>query len=226
MDEWLRQLTPAPTEAGPVPLAALTVRLLLAFGVGCLAAGIRYVTSGPGQKADRPFLATLVILAVLIALLTQVIGTNLARAFSLVGALAIVRFRTVVEDTRDTAFVIYAVVSGMAIGSDYLIGPLVCAPLVLLAAWMFRPRTAEQATSIDGTIVLRLAANRPPNGKLDDVLHRHLVGPKLTGLSTARGGSALDVTYSVHLPPPDKVFAMVAELNTVEGVQGVDVRQA
>src|SRR2546430_13730647 len=45
---------------------------------------------------------------------TQVIGDNVARAFSLVGALSIVRFRTVVRDTQDTAYVIFAVVVGMA----------------------------------------------------------------------------------------------------------------
>src|SRR2546430_8185921 len=50
---------------------------------------------------------------------TQVIGDNVARAFSLVGALSIVRFRTVVRDTQDTAFVIFSVVVGMAIGAAH-----------------------------------------------------------------------------------------------------------
>jgi len=51
---------------------------------------------------------------------TQVIGDNVARAFSLVGALSIVRFRTVVRDTQDTAYVIFAVVVGMAVGANDL----------------------------------------------------------------------------------------------------------
>ena len=50
-------------------------------------------------------------------MVSMVIGNEIARAFSLVGALSIVRFRTVVEDTRDTAFVIFAVVVGMALGA-------------------------------------------------------------------------------------------------------------
>ncbi len=57
------------------------------------------------------------LLAVLIAMVTQVIGDNVALAFSLVGALAIVRFRTVVRDTQDTAFVMLSVVVGMAVGA-------------------------------------------------------------------------------------------------------------
>jgi hypothetical protein len=69
------------------------------------------------QPPGHGFIPTLVLLTVLIALVTKVIGNNSARAFSLVGTLALFRFRTVVEDTRDTAFVIFAVVIGMAVGA-------------------------------------------------------------------------------------------------------------
>ena len=65
------------------------------------------------------FTVTLVLLSILIAMVTQVIGDNVARAFSLVGALSIVRFRTVVRDTQDTAYVIFAVAVGMAVGAGH-----------------------------------------------------------------------------------------------------------
>ncbi len=61
-----------------------------------------------GEALPATFPTTLVLLAALIAMVTQVIGDNVARAFSLVGALSVVRFRTVVKDTQDTAFVIMA----------------------------------------------------------------------------------------------------------------------
>jgi hypothetical protein len=62
------------------------------------------------RPVGTSFPITLALLSVLIAMSTQVIGDNVARAFSLVGALSIVRFRTVVRDTKDTAYVIFAVV--------------------------------------------------------------------------------------------------------------------
>ena len=53
----------------------------------------------------------------------MLIGNNLARAFALVGALSIIRFRTVVKDTKDTAYVFLALAAGMAAGtSSYFIG--------------------------------------------------------------------------------------------------------
>lgn len=222
MLEWLEQ---AMNGQNTLPLSQLLPRLAAAFGLGCLAAGIHYLTCGRGKRRiDRSFLATLVLLSLLIALVTVVIGNNVARAFSLVGTLAIVRFRTVVQDTRDTAFVIYAVASGMCAGTDYAVGPLACAPLVLLAAWVFRPLRREP-THAEGKLVLRLPAGQPPSERVETLLKQYLPAHRLKGVSTARGGSALDATYAVHLPGPEQVFALINELARMEGVQGVELKE-
>ena len=78
------------------------------------------------------------LLTVVITVVTLVIGNNLARAFGLVGALSIVRFRTVVEDTRDTAFVIFAVVIGMGVGAGFALLSFIGVPAVLLASVLMR----------------------------------------------------------------------------------------
>src|ERR1700758_1530081 len=107
----------APFAHGPsvAPLDVL-VRLLIALALGGVVSWIYCRTRRDADIAPS-FPTTLVLLSVLIAMVTQVIGDNVARAFSLVGALSIVRFRTVVRDTQDTAYVIFAVVVGMAIGA-------------------------------------------------------------------------------------------------------------
>src|SRR5204863_1426946 len=115
------------------------------------------------NSSSRPFLATLVLLSVVLALVTVVIGESLAKAFGLVGALAIVRFRTVVEDTRDTAFVIFAVVVGMAAGAGLVVGALLGLPLVLLAGLLFRGAAAVPPVPM-ASLVLRLGAVRPAEG--------------------------------------------------------------
>ena len=55
---------------------------------------------------------------VITSMVVMVIGNNLARAFALVGAMSIIRFRTVVKDTKDTAFVFFALASGLAAGTS------------------------------------------------------------------------------------------------------------
>src|SRR3982751_4547644 len=76
-------------------------RLVMALAMGAVIAWICDRTDRGGDRG-MSFPTTLVLLCALVAMVTQVIGDNVARAFSLVGALSIVRFRTVVRDTRDT----------------------------------------------------------------------------------------------------------------------------
>ncbi|MEI7686210.1 MAG: DUF4956 domain-containing protein [Planctomycetota bacterium] len=223
---------------------AVLMQLVVAFLFGCMAAAIHYltsasarngnrsmfasavnyVTSASARGSDRSLHATLVLLAVLIAVVTIVVGGNIARAFSLAGVLAIVRFRTVVDDTRDTAFVIYAVVAGMAVGGGYYWEPVLVTPLVFLAAWLFRP-TPNATPPSHGVLIVRLTAGRPIDSSLEVLLNRHVQGYHLVGMSTARGGSALDATYSIPFPAADKIFNLIAELGRLEGVQGVEVKE-
>jgi uncharacterized membrane protein YhiD involved in acid resistance len=215
----------AATPPAAVPLEDAARRLGAAFAMGCVSA-VTYRLTMRNKGAGDPFLATLVLLSVLVALVTVVINDQLARAFSLVGALAIVRFRTVVEDTRDTAFVIYSVVMGMAAGLDSLYVPLLVMPVVLAVAWFFRPKEkVVEEKRREGRLVLRLAAVRPPEEPVRLALEKHLGGGRLIGLGTARGGAALDVTYAVALPAPEAAVALLAELSRIEGVQSVELKE-
>jgi hypothetical protein len=221
----LVELTSALTQQQPpVSLKESAVRLGVAFAMGCVAA-LTYRLTMRNKGGGDPFLATLVLLALLVALVTVVINDNLARAFSLVGALAIVRFRTVVEDTRDTAFVIYSVVMGMASGLGSYSSAMLAMPAVLLIAWYFRPRDKVVEERRGGRLVLRLAAVRPPDEPVRQAIEKHLGGGRLIGLGTARGGSAMDVTYAVALPGPEVAVALLAELSRIEGVQSVELKE-
>jgi hypothetical protein len=220
-------LTQAAGEGAPVAPAMLAVRLGAAFALGFLAAGVYAVAClRGGRRAEPSFLTTLVLLSLLISLVTLVIGNNIARAFSLVGTLAIVRFRTVVEDTRDTSFVIYSVACGMCAGSGYFLGPVACAPLVLAATWLLsgRPKTALGVPP--GRLVLRLSSAASVEGALKHALDKHLPTHRLLGVGTARGGSALDATYAVELPPAEDVYTLVKLLSAIEGVQEVEVKSS
>src|SRR5262245_31136100 len=137
MPEWLHSVVRKDLDA---ELRTLAAQLDLAFALGCVVAAIYHLTHGRSRTQSIWRLPTLVLLTVLIAVVTFVIGDNVARAFSLVGALGIVRFRNVVQDTRDTAFVIFAVAIGTTVGAGYLLVPLVTVPFVAVAAFLFRPR--------------------------------------------------------------------------------------
>lgn len=72
-----------------------------------------------GVSYSQEYVQTLVIMQVTIAVIMLVIGSNIARAFSLVGALSIVRFRTAMKSPKDLGFIFFAMAAGMAFGTRF-----------------------------------------------------------------------------------------------------------
>lgn len=195
------------------------IRLLLALGLGGAVAWVYRRTRKPAEIVPS-FPGTLVLLAVLIAMVTQVIGDNVARAFSLVGALSIVRFRTVVRDTQDTAYVIFAVVVGMAVGAKHLWVGVVGIGVVGLAAALMRLRAQLPGrSSAQLNLKLRVSLGHDVETLVGHLLDFHLLERELVAVSTARQGAALDVTYETRLRPEGSPEVLVKALNRIEGIQ-------
>ncbi|MFT5679555.1 MAG: hypothetical protein ACI8RZ_000459, partial [Myxococcota bacterium] len=74
-------------------LPAVFETQLLALILGLMVMGV-YRYSVNERIASPPMQASLVLLAMIGSMVMMIIGNNIARAFSLVGALAIIRFRT------------------------------------------------------------------------------------------------------------------------------------
>jgi uncharacterized membrane protein YhiD involved in acid resistance len=204
----------------------LALRLSVALVLGCAVGAVYHFTHEKDNTNAPSFITTLVLLTVLIAIVTQVIGNNSARAFSLVGALAIIRFRTVVEDTRDTAFVIFAVVIGMAIGAGYLKGALIGLAIVGFAAFVVRPRRLlAKPQNGDWTLAVRVGLGNDADAVLPALFGKHLSNAALLATATGRQGAALDMTYRVSFLPSATPAAFVKELNQLPGIQSVELRR-
>ena len=104
------------------------VNMCIAGVLGIWLSGI-YIKTHKGLSYSQSFMLTIIFVSIIVAMVMMVIGNSLARAFALVGALSIIRFRTVVKDTKDTAYIFIALAVGMAAGTaNYmlaLVGTLV-----------------------------------------------------------------------------------------------------
>jgi hypothetical protein len=89
----------------------LSVALFAGLILTCL---YRITYKGAGYTAG--FVGSIILLTLITALVIMVIGNNLARAFGLVGAMSIIRFRTAVKDVMDIVFIFFALAVGMASG--------------------------------------------------------------------------------------------------------------
>ncbi|HVG55337.1 MAG TPA: DUF4956 domain-containing protein [Vicinamibacterales bacterium] len=211
-----------------VPPLTVLVRLVAALLLGGLVALVYRFTRPPSEVAPS-FSATLVLLSILIAMVTQVIGDNVARAFSLVGALSIVRFRTVVRDTQDTAFVIFSVGVGMAVGAGYPWLAVAGITVVSVAAFAMNSRDTialPTSSSTEGEafeLQVRVGIGHDPQVVVGPVLDVHATDRRLMSLSTARQGLAVDATFRASLRNSAAADALLRALNTVEGVQSVNL---
>ncbi|MBT6601627.1 MAG: DUF4956 domain-containing protein [Nitrospina sp.] len=95
----------------------ILINMALAFGLGLIISYIYKVTH-KGLSYSQSFMLTIVFVTFIVAVVMMVIGNNLARAFALVGALSIIRFRTVIKDTKDTAYIFLGLAAGMAAGTS------------------------------------------------------------------------------------------------------------
>ena len=226
MPEFLRD---AVLEFQAPPPLVVFVRLVAALALGA-AVALVYRTTRPAADVAPSFTATLVLLSILIAMVTQVIGDNVARAFSLVGALSIVRFRTVVRDTQDTAYVIFAVGVGMAAGAgNHWVGVGGIA-VVSVAALLMRRKDGgsafvSSAEPLPFELQVRLGIGHDPHTTLGPTLDQLTRGRRLMSIATARQGIAVDATYRVALPADETANALVVVLNRIEGVQSVSVQR-
>lgn len=217
MPEWLEDVPAAVVNGLPVHAVALRIGVAVAAGFAVAAVYRACVRKPPAEQ--QAFMTTLVLICALVAMTAMVVDNSVARAFSLVGALAIVRFRTVVQDTRDTAFVIFAVVAGMSAGVGHWVLCAVGIPVIAVVA-LVRSRSApETGTVEESPLLVRVGLGEDPRAALDPILRRHLAAYRLVKTATARQGAVLEVTWAVRLKGEGDAVALVRELNGAPGVQ-------
>ena len=106
----------------------------------CFVLAFTYRQTHRGTSYSQSFLITLFLMGIVTSIVMMIIGSNIARAFSLVGALSIIRFRTAVKDPRDTGFLFAAVIVGMGCGTAFympVIGMTVFVSLLVLLLYHF-----------------------------------------------------------------------------------------
>jgi len=208
-------------DGATVPLDGVAVlqRLLLAYVLAQAVAWL-YVWTHRGLSFSRNMTHSIVLLGMIVAMVMLVVGDSIARAFGLVGALAIIRFRTVVRDARDTTFIFLALAVGIAVGAGHAavatVGTLVIGGVAtLLHASGFGTRAADT-----GTLRVRGAAGI--DAPLAEVLTGWCRTHELVGLRES-GADTSEYAYEIRLWHPDEREDLVRALRAVPGAAAVTV---
>src|SRR5262245_22541035 len=165
-------------------------RLPLAAVLACLLALRPRRRGTPPRQA--PVIQTQIILAVVGAVVMLVVGSSLARAFGIVGAAGLVRYRAKIEDPKDAGVMLSTLAVGLASGVGlWMLGAFATA-FVLIVLWgveSLEPKATQLFT-------LKVKAKDPAElkPKVEQLLARYRVGFEL------RSASKEELQYEVKWP--------------------------
>jgi len=229
----LMERSASPAGGGTIENAVLA--LLLSFVLGHLI-GWTYVATHTGLSYSRSFTQSLVLLTMIVSVVMLVIGNNIVTAFGLIGALAIIRFRNVLKDTRDTVFVFLALVVGMAIGSEKYVTGIVATVAIVLAVLYLHYTAFGSLGRFDGHLSFLVAggegddadATAQQAGPADDggfasVLRRFCRSFKEVSVRQSGSTQISEFIFEVRLRDRGRSQEMIDELLGTPGVQDVSL---
>lgn len=177
---------------------------------------------GPGYSVS--FLNSLVMLSIITAIVIMVIGDSLARAFGLIGAMSIIRFRTAIKDTMDIVHVFFALAIGMAAGvgmhAALLGGTLLVGGIMLALAKFNVVPTGRDHYLLQFQYDMHMNGQEPA---YSESIERHCKQSKLVNVKTIGENGAVELSYYVNLKRNAAVTELLRELKTLKGVGGVTV---
>jgi len=200
--------------------AQIAASLLLSMVLSTICALV-YRISVPGRLMSPAMQSSLVILAMVGSMIMMVIGNNVARAFSLVGALAIIRFRTRLRSPWDITFVFLALAVGIACGVFAFKVAIMGTVMISLAVLtLFVVPLSGVRGEVHGLRV-DIAAYEGTDADAAEVMDRYLSRRWLTEARSLRFGETLSYRYRVVFKDKEKLEAMLRELSGIEGIERV-----
>ncbi len=212
--------TPTPAEPAIVygPYEILT-NLGVSIVLGLIVA-IIYRFTHKGLSYSQSFTLTIVLITVIVAIVMMVIGNSMSRAFALVGALSIIRFRTVVKDTKDTAFVFLALAAGMAAGtSNFELGAIGTAVVSALALAL---HASNFGALYKSEFILRFRYSTAALGSAHlDTIAEAAKRSSMLHIEHSGDGESLQLTYDIVLKEERTAQGLAAAMGAVDGVSEV-----
>jgi hypothetical protein len=157
-----------------------------------------YMKTNPSSYSQS-FTLTMVLLPVIVAIIILLIGSNVARAFSLAGAFSIIRFRSAPGDPKDITFVLFTMASGLACGVGsfgyaVLFTIILCVLMFILSRTKFGVRTTLQKI-----LKVTIPENLGYDEAFDEVFAKYNVTYELKKIRTTELGSLYELVYAVTI---------------------------
>lgn len=192
---------------GVSSLLTIIVTMVLALVLGCAIAWV-YRRNYRGVMFSGNFTLTLIMMTLITAPVVLCIKNSVALSMGMVGALSIVRFRTAVKDPLDTAYMFWALTTGILLGAGQFLLTVVATVLIAIMMTVLVNIQSKGVNSY--LLVIRASA------EAERSIAQLVSGIRIQKLkSKTVNGSSVEMTYEVRVDKPD---ALLNRLNSVPGV--------
>jgi len=197
-----------------MPIQTVLLILLIAFIVS-LIIYFTYKHTYTGVMYNPRFNVSLVMITMITTIVMVVIGSNISVSLGMVGALSIIRFRTAVKDPRDTAFIFWGIVSGLACGTQNYTIVIAGSIFICLILFLFKKAVARV-----NKYVLIIKGNKINLSNIEKTLSRCLNGYICKGKYINKDN--IELVYDIRLKKNigDKA---IDELYKIEGVEVINL---
>jgi uncharacterized membrane protein YhiD involved in acid resistance len=200
----------------------IVVSLSLSFVLSATI-GFVYRKTHKNVSYSQSYVQTLVIVGMVISLIMLVVGSNIARAFALVGALSVIRFRNAIKETRDVGFIFLVMAIGMTTGTRFYllaIAATIAICLVLLLMHRFNWYKLDVQRQV---IKVQVPPDAGYTAVVEDVLIDMCKEFELVSTESVRAGALTELYYTAQLKSNVKPAAVIDALGRVNSGQRVTV---
>ncbi len=176
-----------------------------------------YMYSDKKLKSSVNFAFTLVILPALVCIVIMLVGSNVARAFSMAGAFALVRFRSVPGDSKDIASVFFAMSVGLATGLGYILFAVMFTVIIGIVYFILRRIGYGTAGVNQKVLKVTLPENLNYQGLLDDLFDKFTTSSVVDRVRTTNMGSLFEITYIIKLKKDADEKKLIDEIRCRNG---------
>jgi hypothetical protein len=200
MGELIKELERFGDQTSTFTLLDVGVVFALSFALS-LVLGWVYRTTHKGVSYSQTYVHTLVMFCVIVSFVMLIIGSNIARAFTLVGALSIVRFRHAVKEPRDIGFVFATMAIGMACGTRFY-ALAVFATVALVAVILILAKLNLFAKVLrERILIVRVAGGSDIKQVFSQVFREYLEEFHLISMETVGEDAYQEAVYSLVIKP-------------------------
>lgn len=157
-----------------------------------------YMKDHKKESYNRSYVMSLVMLPSIIAIIILLINDT-SKAFGIAGAFSLIRFRSVLGDPKDIAYIFFAMAIGVCCGLGYVAFALLF--IIMLGAFIaFLNRSnfaAPKSTAM--TLKITVPENLNYQGVFDRVLSEYTTNWRLKRVKTIDFGTLFDLVYSIEL---------------------------